>query len=145
MLHAFNRRHRTLSGQAGTSSLEFALVAAPFVFMMVAGMDLGRYFITRDSLHTLVDEAVRSAVVNCFNLKICPYGTAVPTPSNLWNKVPFLQQGLAGASLTTSQTFDTTTGTRTITATANYPFAFVLPAWTGLYSTGITETTKLKY
>ena len=40
-------RHRNLSGQAGTSSLEFALVAAPFVFMMVAGMDLGRYFITR--------------------------------------------------------------------------------------------------
>jgi hypothetical protein len=145
MLPAFNNRRLNLLRQSGTSSLEFALVAVPFVFMLVGGMDLGRYFITRHSLHTLVDETARSAVVNCFNQKACPYGTAVPTPSNLWSKVPFLQQSLAGASLTVSQTFDTTTGIRTITATANYPFAFALPAWTGLYSTGITETTNLKY
>jgi TadE-like protein len=145
MLPAFNNFRPSLLRLSGTSSLEFALVAVPFVFMMFGGMELGRYFITRHSLHTLVDETARSAVVNCFNQKTCPYGTAVPTPSNLWSTVPFLQQSLPGASLTASQTFDTATGTRTITVTANYPFAFVLPAWTGLYSSGITETTKLKY
>jgi Flp pilus assembly protein TadG len=130
---------------AGSSSIEFALVALPFIFMLIATMDLGRYFLTRHSLHTLVDEAVRSAIVNCFNQKACAYGTAVPTPSNLWGKVPFLDQGTSGASVTASQTYDNATGIRTITATANYPFSFVLPAWSGLFTTGISETTQLKY
>jgi hypothetical protein len=145
MSPAFNNARRPFRGQAGTTSLEFALVAIPFVFMMIAGTDLGRYFITKDSLHTLVDEATRSTVVNCFNQKACPYGTAIPTPSNLWTKVPFLDQTLAGVSLTASQAFDAATGIRTITATANYPFAFILPIWMGLFSSGITETTQLKY
>ena len=46
--------------QAGTVSLEFALVALPFFLLMFACVDLGRYFITRTSLHTLTSEARRS-------------------------------------------------------------------------------------
>ena len=44
---------RPSRGQAGTASLEFALVAVPFFLLIVAVTDLGRYFITRDSLRTL--------------------------------------------------------------------------------------------
>jgi len=145
MSRASNSRCASSLGQAGTSSLEFALVAIPLVFMLMAGMDLGRYFIMAHSLHTLVDESVRAAVVNCFNQRTCAYGTAVPTPAVVWAKVPFLNSSLTGVSLTASQSYDSGTGIRTITATATYPFAFILPAWTGLFTTGITETTQLKY
>lgn len=145
MSPASNSWRRHSLGQDGTSSLEFALVAIPFVFMLLATMDLGRYFITAHSVHTLVDEATRSAVVNCFGLQSCNYGTAVPTPSVVWNKVPFLSSSVTGASLTASQSYDTGTGIRTITTTATYPFSFVLPAWTGLFTSGISETTQFKY
>jgi Flp pilus assembly protein TadG len=39
--------------------LEFALVAVPFLFLLIAAMDLGRYFITQHSLRTLTSEAAR--------------------------------------------------------------------------------------
>lgn len=145
MSRGSSRRRRSTLGQAGASSLEFALVATPLFLMFVAGTDLGRYFITRHSLHTLVSEAARSAIVNCFNTSSCAYQTAVPSPSTLWAKVPFLNSATAGASLTVSASRSTTTGVTTVTATANYPFSFILPAWTGLFKNGITETTILKY
>src|SRR3974390_2994097 len=63
---ATNRRPLCRLGRWGTVSLEFALVAVPFVLIMIAGMDLGRYFITEHSLRTLAAEAARSAMVNCF-------------------------------------------------------------------------------
>ena len=46
MSHGFSSRQRPALGRAGTSTLEFALVAIPFLFMMIAGMDLGRYFVS---------------------------------------------------------------------------------------------------
>jgi hypothetical protein len=144
MLPAFNRLRRPPLKQAGTASLEFALVAIPFVFMLIAGMDLGRYFITQHSLRTLISEAARSAVINCFGLGACNYQTAVPSPATVWAKVPFLSSAGPSASLTTSQTINNATGIRTITATATYGLTFILPVWTGLNGT-ITETTRRNY
>jgi Flp pilus assembly protein TadG len=144
MSHVSNNRRRPQLGQSGTSSLEFALVGIPFLFMLIAGMDLGRYFITQHSLRTLVSEAVRSAVINCFGLTSCNYQTAVPSPSAVWAKVPFLSSTGPNASLTASQSYNGATGIRTITATATYGFTFFLPTWTGLTGT-ITETTKRNY
>jgi Flp pilus assembly protein TadG len=54
MLRGFSRRRRPLLGQAGTATLEFALVAIPFLFLLIAGTDLGRYFITRGAVAGLV-------------------------------------------------------------------------------------------
>ena len=74
--------------------MEFALVAVPFLFLLIAAMDLGRYFITQHSLRTLTSEAARSAVVNCFGLGAWPFATAVPSPQQVWANVPFLNSSL---------------------------------------------------
>jgi hypothetical protein len=146
MSRASNRRCDPALGQAGTASLEFALVALPFMLLMIAGVDLGRYFITQQSLHTLTSEAARLAVVNCFGLDACTYAQAVPTPSTVWAKVPFLDRTQPLASLTVTQSRNVATGVKTITATANYRFTFILPAWTGIANLNpIVETTRLTY
>ena len=126
-----NRRRRLSPRQAGTTSLEFALVAVPFFFLLIAATDLGRYFITRHSLRTLTSEAARSAVVNCFGPGACSFATAVPSPPDLWTKTPFLTYGQPGSSLTASQSV-APNGVRTITVTAQYPFTFILPVWTSI-------------
>ena len=71
--------------------MKFALVAVPFLFLLIAAMDLGRYFITQHSLRTL---AARSAVVKCFGLGAWPFATAVPSPQQVWANVPFLNSSL---------------------------------------------------
>jgi hypothetical protein len=105
-------------------------------------MDLGGYFITQHSMQTLTSEAVRYTLVYCYSNT-----TACTLSSNSLHiveaKVPFLTQ--ASIVLTASQTApDPSTGVRTITVTGQYPFTFVLPAWTGLNGT-ISETTSLSY
>jgi Flp pilus assembly protein TadG len=137
-----NSRRRHL--QSGTTSLEFALVAVPFVFLLLAGMDLGRYFITRHSLRTLVVETARLAVINCAGRSACDYATAVPTPTLMWAKVPFLDPAGSGASLSANQTVNAASGVATVTATASYDFTFVLPAWIDMNG-AITETIRWDY
>jgi uncharacterized membrane protein len=146
MSPVFGRRCRAVLGRSGTASLEFALVAIPFVFLLLAGMDLGRYFITQHSLRTLISEAARSALVNCSSLGNCSYAQAVPSPSIVWAKVPFLSSALPLASLTASQTIDISSGIRTISVTGKYPFSFILPLWTGIANLNpIIESTTLQY
>jgi hypothetical protein len=133
MLRVSNKRSGSSLGQAGASSLEFALVAVPFSFLLIAATDLGRYFITQHSLRTLTSVAARSVMVNCFGLGACPFATAVPSPQQVWAKVPFLNSALSGASLTASQVLDPT-GVRVVTVSAQYPFTFILPAWAAILS-----------
>jgi Flp pilus assembly protein TadG len=131
-------------GQAGTASLEFALVALPFCLLMFACMDLGRYFITRHSLHTLTSEAVRSALVNCFN-QPAQCDLSPTNKSTVATMVPFLVPGSITWVTANQSAPDAATGVRTVTVSVTYPFAFVLPAWTGLFSSAIAETTSLQY
>jgi Flp pilus assembly protein TadG len=145
MSRGFSRRRRPLLGQAGTATLEFALVAIPFLFLLIAGTDLGRYFITKHSLHTLTDEAVRLTMVTCFNQT-----ASCSLSSTNWQKVetnvPFLSPSSLNPTPTATQTLNTAIGIRTITVTATYPFAFILPAWTALNANSpITDTTSLQY
>jgi hypothetical protein len=144
MLPFFSSSHRRSLGQSGTTSLEFALIAAPFFFVLIAGTDLGRYFLTQHSMRTLTSEAARSAVVNCFGVATwCVPSMAVPSPSTVWAKVPFLDSAAPGASLTAEQTTNLA-GVRTISVTAHYPFEAICPGLSGLSGT-IAETTKLEY
>jgi Flp pilus assembly protein TadG len=144
MSRAFARRRNRLADEAGSTSLEFALVAIPFLFMLIAGMDLGRYFITQHSLRTLGAEAMRATLIYCFGQTTA---CSLPTANEQAAKamVPFL----AGSSivLTANQTAAVAgTGFRTITVTAQYPFAFILPAWTGLnVNSPLTETMSFQY
>ena len=58
----------------------------------MAGMDLGRYFITQHSLRTLVSEAVRATLVSCYgSTTTCTLPSASKT--TVAAKVPFLASG----------------------------------------------------
>jgi Flp pilus assembly protein TadG len=141
---ASNRRLRPALGQTGTASLEFALVALPFFLLMFAGMDLGRYFITRHSLHTLTSEAARSILVNCFN-QSAQCNLLPVDKSTVAAKVPFLVSGQITWVNANQSAPAANTGVRTVTVSVTYPFTFVLPAWTGLFASGISETTRIQY
>jgi hypothetical protein len=144
MLPAFSRRCRLLRGKAGASSLEFALVAIPFVFLLIAGMDLGRYFITQHSLRTLISEAARATLVSCYGQGAC----TLPASNKLTvaAKVPFLVRGSINWVTASQGAPNPNTGVSTISVTVTYPFSFFLPAWTGLNTRSpITETTSLQY
>ena len=122
-------RRRPSRGQAGTTSLEFALVAVPFFFLLIAATDLGRYFITQHSLRTLTSETARLAMVICVGSGTCAAGSPVAfsqtQTQTLWAKAPFLSQ----QSSWPAAGYGYAGGVSTITVTVQYPFAFVLPVW----------------
>ena len=124
MSYASSRRRRRSRGQAGATSVEFALVAMPFFYLLIGAMDFGNFFITQHSLRTLSSEAVRSTMVNCPKGP-CSNGTAIPSQQTLWAQAPFLTYGQPGSSLTANQTVDSN-GIRTITVSIQYPFTFML-------------------
>ena len=118
MSPASSRHHRPLLGQAGTASLKFALVAIPFFLLLIAGMDLGRYFITQHSLRTLTSEAARSALVYCYGATAA-CSLPVANKQTVEAKAPFLVAG--SITLTASQTApNPSTGVRTISVSAQY-------------------------
>ena len=123
----------------GTTAMEFALIAIPFTFIMIATTDLGRYWLTQHSLRTLTAEAARSTMVNCFGQSSCSLNAT--QRSAVETATPFLIPG--SVTLTASQTVNGA-GLRTITVTAVYPFNFIFVAWTGLNG-NITETTSVSY
>jgi hypothetical protein len=133
MSYASSRHRRSSRSRAGATSVEFALVAWPFLALLIGSMELGRFFITQHSLRTLTSEAARSAMVNCAGYAgTCPSATAIPAQQTLWDKVPFLTYSQTGSSLTARQTKDSN-GIRTITVRVEYPFAFVLSALQGIH------------
>jgi hypothetical protein len=84
-------------------------------------------------------------MVTCFNQT-----ASCSLSSTNWQtveaNVPFLAASSLNPAPTATQTLNTSTGIRTITVTATYPFAFILPAWAALNaSSPITETTSLQY
>jgi hypothetical protein len=140
-----NKRQRLALGGSGTSSLEFALVAVPFMLLMIAGMDLGRYFITQHSLRTLTSEAVRAMLIACYGATAaCPMGSS--DKAAVAAKVPFLVAGSISWPTASQSAPNASTGERTISVTITYPFTFVLPAWVGLNAgSPISESTQLSY
>jgi hypothetical protein len=58
-----NRRRRGL-GCSGITSLEFALVFVPFIWLMTGIFDIGRYFFTIQSMATVLSGAERYSMIN---------------------------------------------------------------------------------
>ena len=124
--------------------LQFAFVAIPFVLLLLAGMDLGRYFITQHSLRTLVSEAVRATMITCYgNTSLCNLPSANET--TVAAQAPFLNSGSI-TWVTANQSAPDANGVRTISVTVSYPFIFVLPAWVSLNaSSPITESISFQF
>lgn len=142
---ASNRWLRTPLGRSGSVGLQFAFVAIPFVLLLLAGMDLGRYFITRHSLRTLISETVRATLISCYgSTGACNLPSASKT--TVAAKVPFLNSASITWVTANQSAPNASTGVKTITVTVSYPFIFVLPAWVSLNATSpITESISFQF
>jgi Flp pilus assembly protein TadG len=125
--------------RAGVTSLEFGLVALLFLTVLIACMDLGRYYLVEHSLRTVAAEAVR-VYMTCYNSngeRTC----AQPTRAEYAAIAPFINN--ANLLVTVSQTSSARTHTGIeFTAIARYTFTSYSPIWTVLNGT-ITESTVL--
>jgi Flp pilus assembly protein TadG len=118
--------------QRGVAALEFCIVAVPLFFLMFAIFDLGRYAITRQSLHALANVGARKMMINCYTKAVIknesPSGctdinTYFPDPERQ-AIAPFLY----GAGLT--PTVNTAAGAGALTVTASQPgFTMIMPVW----------------
>lgn len=133
MCCVISSRRRRL-GRRGTAALEFALVGSAFCLLMIAIMDLGRFYATLHSLRTVTGKAARAALVD-------PLLSGCSAPALLVaSGVPFLQPSL----LTLCVTQANASGVTRITVTASYPFSFILPNWVASGGT-LTDSIALSY
>ena len=127
---------------AGTASMEFALVGTAFLLLLLGCMDLGRYFIVQHSVRTVAAEAARAAIVLAGSTA-CPQLSlsSATIKGKVAPSVPFLDP--ASLILTVVPTCNVD-GTTTITASSQYAFIFVVPVWNFLNG-NIIEITKMTY
>jgi Flp pilus assembly protein TadG len=148
MSRASSNRRRSVLGSAGTTSMEFALIAIPFFFITFATMDLGRYFITQHSLGTLTSELARATLIYCTGKSpnsVCTLPAAgTPSVQTAKAAVPFLAGAFASGPTASRSVVNTNTGEMTITASASYNFNFFMPLWTGLDG-NLSSTTNLRF
>jgi Flp pilus assembly protein TadG len=132
MSRASSRRRR----RAGSASLEFAFVVVPFLVLLVAAMDLARYFVTQQLLRTVTVAAARECMV-----LVTGGATDCNTiQAQVESIAPILNPGLLNISASSPLT-DTKKKATTVTITSTYPFTFVLPFWAAESGVLSAETT----
>ena len=135
----------TRLGNAGVTSLEFAIVALVFLSLIIGCMDLGRYYIIEHSLRSFASEAARAALANttmsASSSNAMSYYSGQAWSGSLTAIVPFLDPAIL--TLNVSQN-PNTTGVVSIDVTATYQFTAISPIWNSLNGT-LTETTKISY
>jgi hypothetical protein len=125
-----------LRGDAGTTSVEFAIILLAFLWLLLGTIDLARYFYTVQAVVGLMSEAGRVSLMDpewgpCGNNSWTDIATISPLlDSNQVNLC--VSQGLAGV------------GVNTVKVTVTYPFTPYTPGLSALAGT-ITETTTYTY
>ena len=130
--------------QRGVAALEFCIIAVPLFFLMFAIFDLGRYAITRQSLHALANTGARKMMIKCYTPAVIastsPSGctdinTYFPDPEKQ-AVAPFLY----GAGLT--PTVNTAPGASALTVTASQPsFTMLMPIWPTAFNAASASTS----
>ncbi|MFH5925643.1 TadE/TadG family type IV pilus assembly protein [Roseomonas xinghualingensis] len=111
-------------GCRGAVTLEFGLVAVPFLALLFGGIEMGRYLHTVEALHNHADATLRAAVVYVGN---DVSNRCLTDLSNAITRPP-LPAGLAAARLTVARpscSRNDTTRVITISVSASYHFSFV--------------------
>ena len=139
MSRKFSRPGSGRLGNAGASTVEFALVVLLFLTVVIGCMDLGRYYLAEHSLRTLVAETARTALVDT---SIVNGGISSPGSASYAATTPFIDD--ANLTLTVSQYHPNRPGIVTIKVTGTYVFTAYSPIWNSLNGT-ITETTEVQY
>ena len=130
---ATSRRGRQ-PGRGGTAALEFGLIAPMFLVLVLSVTDLGRFYLTLHSLHTVLGDAARAAIVD-------PTLSGCSAPAaRVAADAPFL----AASQLSLCVAQSVASGITTITVNASYSFNFLLPSWQGASGT-LTDSTTVSY
>ena len=118
--------------QRGVAALEFCIVAVPLFFLMFAIFDLGRYAITRQSLHALANTGARKMMIKCYT----PAAIANTSPSGCTDINTYFpdpeRQAIApflyGGGLTATLQVASVAGALTVTA-SQPGFTMLIPLW----------------
>jgi hypothetical protein len=132
-----NSGRRGWLGSAGVTSLELALVLLPFLFLMTAVFDLGRYLFTVQSMVTLMTEAARYSKVYPDQTPLC----GVNTWPNTATVAPLLDPTQVNLCITS---LNPTYGVMQVQVTVTYPFTAATPGLSTLDGT-LTETATYSY
>lgn len=124
---------RALASRRGGSASEFAIIGSLIFLMILAGMDLSRYYFTMHALRTAAADAARAAIINK-TAADCGSGT-VQTAA---------RAGILGSSFTLTVTCPTASGVTTVSVTATRPFSFVLPVF-GVSAMTLTERSSFSF
>jgi len=128
-----------LAGNRGTASLEFGLVGAVLMAMLLGGIELGRYMFTLESVRTVTAEAVRSVTIRGG----ANMDAGSPPCDGLGGRLDFVPGWapfLDPARLViTMNDCSTDGGVTTVLVTADYQFVFAVPLF-GNVERRMTET-----
>jgi hypothetical protein len=134
-----NSRRLGSLGRSGVTSLELALILAPFLWLMLGIFDLGRYFFTVQSMVTLMAEAERFAIVN-------PSAVAWPPCSRgNWSSVANATPLLDPAQVDVCIQAVNVGAVTQIQVQVTYPFSAMTPGLKSALDGPLTETTTYIY
>jgi Flp pilus assembly protein TadG len=124
-----------LRDRKGAAALEFVLVGGIFFIVMLAVIDLGRYYMFLHSARHATSEAGRAALI----------ASACTSPSTVGNAArDSVRAGFLGPSFNLTATCSEAQGIRTWTITSSRPFRWIIPVF-GTTDTPINETVIFTY
>jgi hypothetical protein len=128
MLFASNSIRRARLGRSGVTSLEFALTAVPFLWLMFGIFDLARYFFIVQALITLMTDVQRFIFVAGENGAVQQYqGTLAYKNGYASVVVPPPLDPTQGALSVTYLNLAGGFGVNQVQVTLNYPFTAMTP------------------
>lgn len=149
MSKSVSARRRTPLGRRGVAAIEFAVVGGIFLVVMLAAIDLGRYYMTIQGLRNFAADAQRYGIVN-----MASSGTGTQTATCSQVIAATGRGGAVAGLLATSPnpcvTRVQTAGTGgavfdvTVTVDIDVTFTFVINAF-GIGSPRFRESTTVQY
>lgn len=121
---------RKARSRQGTTSVEFALLAAPILISLIGAADGLRYVYTRQALQSYASQGFRTMMIAAESQNDT---TCSPFASNMFSALQ-VPVGLAQTSLqaTPNCSINKAAGTKVLTLTVSYDFTFLLDAFGAL-------------
>jgi hypothetical protein len=152
MWQAMKSASNKVLDRSGTVSLEFVLIFSTFWLLFLATCDLGRFYMTANSVRTLASELVRQTLIYCADPVAHPSDRTCTLPASGAHSVatakaivPFLVSANFATTPSASRgVVDSYTGVMMVNANVSYPFSFMVPVWQGTISQ-VSQGTQLGY
>lgn len=138
---------RGMNCRRGVASIEFALVGGTFLIMLLAAVDIGRYYMTVQGVRTFAADAERYGTVNMWwsgtgtHVATC---AEVLTATGRGGAVAGLVGGSAGNCVTRVQSVVSGTNVVTVSVGIDVTFNFVINVF-GIASPRIRETSSVTF